>query len=100
MKAVLWYIFTWMEFSSHHLPPYVPDHVVQLLENSRKGDLAHIFALLDVIKDSKFQLSIENLKTLSAKFVNEDMSWDSITSYFKLTFCLIVFARNNGDMTL
>ena len=38
---------------SRHFPPYVPDHVVRLIENSRKGDLAHIFALLDVIKESK-----------------------------------------------
>ena len=28
------------------------------------------------------------------------MSWDYITSFFKLMFCLVVFARENGDFNL
>ena len=43
---------------------------------------------------------MENLKKVVDTFVKEDMSWDRITSFFKLIYGLIVFARENEEKIL
>ena len=69
---------------ARHFPPYVPDYVIRLIENSRKADLTHTLVLLTEMKDNKYQFTIENLKKLVAKFVKEDLSWYRITYFSNL----------------
>ena len=85
---------------ARHFPPYVPDYVIRLIENSRKDDLTHTLALLTGMKENNYQFTLENLKKVVDTFVKEDMSWDRITSFFKLIFGLIVFARKNEEKIL
>ena len=85
---------------ARHFPPYVPDYVIRLIENSRKDDLTHTLALLTEMKENNYQFTLENLKKVVDTFVKEDMSWDRITSFFKLIFGLIVFARKNEEKIL
>ena len=52
------------------------------------------------MKDNNYQFTMKNLKKVVATFVKEDLSWYRITSFFKLIFGLIVFARKNEDKIL
>ena len=98
-SGALTYLYLDGIFSSH-FPPYVPDHVIRLIENSRKGDVTHARTLIDFMKDNDVRFSIENLKQIAAKFIKTEMSWECITSFFKFIFCLVIFARENGDFIL
>ena len=52
------------------------------------------------MKDNNYQFTMKNLKKVVATFVKEDLSWYCITSFFKLIFGLIVFARKNEEKIL
>ena len=85
---------------ARHFPPYVPDYVIRLIENSRESDLTHTLALLTEMEENNYQFTLENLKKVVVTFVKKDLSCDCITSFFKLTFGLIVFARKNEEKIL
>ena len=85
---------------ARHFPTYVRDYVIRLIENSREADLTRTLALLTEMKDNNYQFTMENLKKVVATFVKEDLSSDRITSFFKLIFGLIVFARKNEKKIL
>ena len=85
---------------ARHFPPYVPDYVIRLIENSREADLTHTLALLKEMKNINYQFTMENLKKVVATFLKEDLSWHRITSFFKLIFGLVVFARKNEEKIL